>query len=394
MNINISTTHPTLRSLWNIPMIIRIPEPMPPAPEVLKLIHQRIAECRIQIFTLDPHLRDYDDRIAHCKHCIFILEHKITELRAAFPDLPEIDLTPLATDAPTNTSTENCGQAQQPSVDQPTPEWPNNGQEWPDTGQQWPDPCQLRPDVGQGSPHIDQLHSETVESNETTANPPAPNPSAGRRADSERSDSESKSADTQKEDESLNALHGDEGDESEEAEEPEDREEADLEAEMAGFINDAERMAEAAADLQAHLKKRNRFDDLTSDAQAAIIAMLDHHDLRTVARTLAKPPPDGMSFKISKSGLNYFRNRYTKQESERRKNQNAQATADLLDKSEDPDKAFHDALQCLLRMRVLTTASEPDAPIDVIDNLITTLTKLRKQSLAERKQAHAERTKS
>jgi len=189
------------------------------------------------------------------------------------------------------------------------------------------------------------------------------------------------------------------GNDETEEEEAEDEEldaqlEADLDAESAGFENDAQRMAEAAEDLKAELTRRNRFDRLTAEQQSAIVALLDsHHSLDTVVRLIAKPTPPGMNFKISKSGLAKFARRYKARETERRRIQNAQASADLLDKSEDPDKAFQTAFERLLRLRLLTTTSEPDAPLETIDALTSTLLKFRKQALAERKQLHAEKSK-
>ena len=191
-----------------------------------------------------------------------------------------------------------------------------------------------------------------------------------------------------------NRLENNEDEDEASDDEDEAQLEADLEAELAGFENDAQRMAEAAEDLKAELNRRNRFDRLTAEQQAAIVALLDsNHSLATVVRLIAKPTPPGMNFKISKSGLAKFAKRYKTRESERRRIQNAQASADLLDKSQDPDKAFQTALERLLRLRLLTTSSEPDAPLETIDALTTILLKIRKQALAERKQTHAEKSK-
>jgi hypothetical protein len=172
-----------------------------------------------------------------------------------------------------------------------------------------------------------------------------------------------------------------------------DAEEADIEAELAGYADDTERMAEAAADLQAHCKKRSRFDSLSAEDQSAIIAMLDLHDSRTVARTFARPSPASIS-KSAKSALNDWARRYKERHAQLRVQQAVQAATDLIDKSSDPDKTFQQTLERLLRIKTLTLTSLPNASVESIDALITTINKLRKQSLAERKQLHSEKTQS
>ena len=256
-----------------------------------------------------------------------------------------------------NNSSATTGQNEKPSPNQQDPNWPGTGQNVADTGPSWPNAGQLWPGAGQSRSDTGQTTSDTH-----------------KQSTSSESDPEY-SADQDIEDEDLDE---------------DELDDLDLEAELDGFENYAEVMEEAAADLQAHLKKRNRFDVLSPEAQAAIIALLDTYESRFVARLLRRPPPRGMNFQISKSGLNDFRRRYEKREAERRTNENAKAAADLLDKSDDPEKAFQQAMGRLLKTRLLTITSEPNAPIDEIGALVTALTKLRKQALAERKQDHAE----
>jgi hypothetical protein len=370
---------------------IHVPGDNPTPSEIIPIVRQRLAAHEThRSKTMNPWTGDYAEwKLKHDDLTQFLSELEAAEVeqgrarcpqRAASvtsltnnPEAPSVPKPSSGTpDQPTpaknknNFPRENTGQNAQPIPIQQNSNWPdcgqtlaNTGQTLPNDGPQGPDSCRPLPNTGQppSSPNAKKI-------------PDAPG------------------AET---DDDADALEQE--DENENEDEKENQDELDYEAESAGYANHAELMAEAAADLQAALKKRNKFDCLSPEAQAAIITMLDKYDSRYVAKLLIKPPPEGMGFKISKSGLNYFRRRYAKTQAERRATENAKAAADLLDKSEDPDKAFQQTLERLLRLRTLTTVSEPDAPLETVDDLINALTKLRKQALAERKQTHAEKPK-
>jgi hypothetical protein len=356
----------------------------PTAPDLIPLIEQRLADHQNHFArTMDPSSGYYTEwKTTHDDLTQFLRELEVQKSRVRHevplslsqPDAVALHEPALRTQSadddtsapqPTratnqnNSPRANTGQTEEPIPLQQNPNWPdsgqtvaNTGQAWPNAGHEWPDPCQPLPNAGHSSPPAEALAGATNDDRE----------------------------------------HDDDENEEEEndAEDKEDQDDLDIQAELAGYANHAELMAEAAADLQAALNKRNKFDALSPDAQAAIITLLDKYDSRHVARLLIKPPPIGMSFKISKSGLNYFRRRFEKTQAQRRANENAKAAADLLDRSEDPDKAFQNTLERLLRLRALTTMSDPNAPLETIDALVNSLTKLRKQSLAERKQLHTE----
>ncbi|HUS35051.1 MAG TPA: hypothetical protein VM680_06830 [Verrucomicrobiae bacterium] len=388
MNCSNATTTPSTTTTSEVPYFkakcnragIHVPGDNPTPSEIIPIIQQRLAAHQNhRSKTTNPWTGDYAEWKAKHDDLTQFLAELEAELvgrrcpqRAASgpdisnnPDAPSVHGTsfgnstqPTPAKNQNNFSPKNTGQTNQSLPTQHNSNWPDCGQTLANTGQSLPNDGQQGPDSCQPLPNTDQ-------------------PSATTNA---------KQNDRHLNDDDLEHDEGDEEDEHEN----EDRDELDFEAESAGYANHAELMAEAAADLQAALKKRNKFDALSPEAQAAIITMLDKYDSRYVAKLLVKPPPEGMNFKISKSGLNYFRRRYEKTQAQRRATENAKAAADLLDKSEDPDKAFQQTLERLLRLRTLTTVSEPDAPIETVDELINALTKLRKQALAERKQLHAE----
>jgi len=70
------------------------------------------------------------------------------------------------------------------------------------------------------------------------------------------------------------------------------------------------------------------------------------------------------------------------------------ATKELIAKAHESDEAFQAAVQRCIKTRLLNVTSAPHASLDAIDSMITSLTKLRKQTLAERKQTRAEKIKA
>jgi hypothetical protein len=144
-----NSVHPTLRSLWDFPHILRFPDPMPPAPDVLKLIQQRIAECQVELHTLDPRQQDYPEQIYNRETQISILEDKIQEIHRAFPDLIPSEPAANTNSATPNSPHKNSGQNSEVPSPQQDQQWPNSGQPRPDSGQPWPNPGQPWPQAGQ-----------------------------------------------------------------------------------------------------------------------------------------------------------------------------------------------------------------------------------------------------
>jgi hypothetical protein len=164
-----------------------------------------------------------------------------------------------------------------------------------------------------------------------------------------------------------------------------------------GFATERERLAVARAELQDHLALRPiRLNKLTAREQAAIYALMfeSNFSSRAVSKILAEAPPNGMAIRISKTALNHWRKKYEKRLAEEAKQHKSaaelQSATEVLDKSPDPDAAFQAAAERILKLRILTGSEAPD---EKLDQLVATLTRLRKQSLAERKQLHAEKSK-
>jgi hypothetical protein len=136
--------------------------------------------------------------------------------------------------------------------------------------------------------------------------------------------------------------------------------------------NDEEFVA-AALELRYQRKGRSPFDKLSPQDQA-------------VVKAIAQPYPIGFALKVSKTALYNFHKRYQK----RRHQQNVEASIDLLNKSSNPTQAFAQTFERLVQTKALTVASDPETTLNTFDALITSVNKLRKQSLAERKQLQAE----
>jgi hypothetical protein len=150
-----------------------------------------------------------------------------------------------------------------------------------------------------------------------------------------------------------------------------------------------EQFIDAATDLHYQRKGRSPFDKLSPEDQAIVIDMFDKHHWQALLKVIAQPPPLGFGVKASKTALYDFRKRYYK----RRRHENIQASVDLINKSSDPTHTFGQIFERLVQTKALLVASEPENSLEIFDTLITSVNKLRKQSLAERKQLHAEKSK-
>jgi hypothetical protein len=150
---------------------------------------------------------------------------------------------------------------------------------------------------------------------------------------------------------------------------------------------------QVALDLQDHLSGRSPLDHVPANHQQAIILLLEDHPAWRVAKVIAQPVPHGLAIQVTAVTLNRFRRRYNAAKDEHLKQQTLKASHELIAQANGSDDTFQAALQRLMKIRLLSVTSNPNACVDQIDSLITSLTKLRKQSLAERKQLHAERLK-
>jgi hypothetical protein len=160
-----------------------------------------------------------------------------------------------------------------------------------------------------------------------------------------------------------------------------------------GFATENERLAAAREQIHAHLADQPvRFARLSPKQQAAVFSLLETgFSNRAVAKLLIEPPPIGATIRVSKNAVGDWRKKYTSAIIAERNRQKAesqlQSAIKIVDNNPNADADFQQAAERILKLRIL---SSEDAPLDTLDQLIHSLTTLRKQSLAERKQLHAE----
>ena len=151
-----------------------------------------------------------------------------------------------------------------------------------------------------------------------------------------------------------------------------------------------------ALDLQRYLSGRSPLDNLNPHQQEAILLLLEDHPAWRVAEIIAPPPPIGFGLQTTDASINRFRGRIAAAKCQALRDQDATAMSDLLSQIHSSDEAFQTAVQTLLKDRLVRAASQAGGPggsLGVVDSIITSLNKLRKQALAERKQIHAEKSK-
>ena len=145
---------------------------------------------------------------------------------------------------------------------------------------------------------------------------------------------------------------------------------------------------EASLDLHSHLSGRSPLDELSFNEQNAILRLLDTYSAWRVVETLARPRPYGLNLKTSKSALNLFRKRFAKAKENAIKALQQSSIDDLMAKANESEDIFQAAVQRCLKTRLLTATSDPNSNLADINTLVLSLTRLRKQALAEQKQAN------
>jgi len=146
-------------------------------------------------------------------------------------------------------------------------------------------------------------------------------------------------------------------------------------------------------DLQEYLSGRSPLDALTPQQQNAIILLLEDYSAERVASVLAQPEPYGFNLKTSDSAVIRFKKRLARAEKKYIASLDDIALQQIMANAHQSEEAFQTAVQRLIKIRLLNAANNPLASADTLDALITSLNKLRKQTLAERKQTHAEKSK-
>jgi hypothetical protein len=158
------------------------------------------------------------------------------------------------------------------------------------------------------------------------------------------------------------------------------------------YLDTASQQA-CGADLNEYLSGRSPLDNLTAQQQEAILLLLNDHSAQRVAEVIAQPPPLGFNLKTTDASILRFRNRLRHAKTKAAREQDQKAVAELLAEAQQSDDAFQSVVQRLIKERLVRAATSPMTGLSNLDSMITSLTKLRKQALAERKQLHAEKIK-
>jgi hypothetical protein len=140
---------------------------------------------------------------------------------------------------------------------------------------------------------------------------------------------------------------------------------------------------EAALDLQSHLAGRSPLDNLPPNEQQAIVRLLKDYQAWRVLEVVQQPRPIGLGIRTSKTALNLFARRFKDAKEEAIKAANQKAIDDLMAAANASDDIFQTAVQRCIKSRLLTAASEPNSDLEAISALVLSLTRLRKQALAE-----------
>jgi hypothetical protein len=142
---------------------------------------------------------------------------------------------------------------------------------------------------------------------------------------------------------------------------------------------------EIALDFRSHRDKRSILDHLSDDQRAAISKLLDGYNKYEVSELLAKRPPAGLGIHVTRYALTRFEKRYKKQKRARASLAFQHECDQLLEAAQTNDQAFLYASERLLKMRLFQITGDPEADLEEIAKLTDIITRIRKQSLAERK---------
>ena len=146
-------------------------------------------------------------------------------------------------------------------------------------------------------------------------------------------------------------------------------------------------LQEMALEVRNLRDKRSPLDHLTDAEHDAIIELLHDYSYAAVARILAKPRPIGLDIQTTDGSLKRFINR-------RKRNQRWEslARAEKIAQATGPLDGYLKACSFMLESRLLRATTDEQSDPEKIQLLIKSLTALRRQTLAERKQSHREKT--
>jgi hypothetical protein len=149
-----------------------------------------------------------------------------------------------------------------------------------------------------------------------------------------------------------------------------------------------ELLFDPAIPFEIHTKKRSPLDRLAPEHQQALIGLIREHSLQSVANLLARPLPYGLNLQTTPTALSRFTHRYITAQEKREREQKILTAQQMMSESGNPTAVFNQLSSKLLQMRILATTSESQPDLKELHTLVNCLTKLRRQSLAERKQSH------
>jgi hypothetical protein len=146
-------------------------------------------------------------------------------------------------------------------------------------------------------------------------------------------------------------------------------------------------LRQIAMDLYEHLHHRSNFARLTADQRDAILELMKVHPAEKLAQILAQPPPIGMNFETSKTGLNRFRDdfmrcamRRSKLEAARVAEQQRLLLEEKFKQANASDETFRQTTEAQIRKRLFHAAHNADSDYHEIRWLLKSLEMLRHPS--------------
>jgi hypothetical protein len=139
--------------------------------------------------------------------------------------------------------------------------------------------------------------------------------------------------------------------------------------------------------FEIHLKTKSPLARLNPEHQKSILALLKDHTLDAVVELLARPLPYGLNLHTSPAALSRFTTQSHWTTNRREREQKILLAQEILSDIDKPTQAGFDEVSTrLLKMRILANTSQSDPDLKELHTLINCYAKLRRTSLAERKQ--------
>jgi hypothetical protein len=376
--------HPTLKSLWNIPHVLRFPDTMPAVPDVIQFIEKHITDWSAEKQTLDPTIPEQAELIAVHNCNIAILKHKLEELHRAFPEFGLRDKVPLSLSAPNASTNQNHNPSPNAAHNSPSPSvGEGRGEGAPITPTMHISPIIPIPPI---TPNLTNQHNPAPTETTETAPQPQPHPAETevrptetkvRLAETEPRPTETETICPPSDPSATTAASGP-------ASSSQTLSDISFYAALAKI---PEKQRKLAADLYEHVHHRARFASLTSQQRAAIYELCKDHTVDDVLQLLPQAPPIGLNFHTSRAGLFRFCNDFKRILLDERKlalhEQNEEqrlATEQAFQNANASDESFRQATVRGIRKRLFTSVENPRGDHHEIRWLLKSLEMLRKPS--------------